>query len=45
MEKEKEYVAADLSSDLVDEIQSLEQRLSEEAHKRVVVIAYEKEDE
>ena len=45
MERENEYVAADLSPDLVDEIQSLEQKLSEDAHKKVVVIAYEKEDE
>jgi hypothetical protein len=45
MEKENEYIAADLSTNLVNEIKSLEDRLSEEAHKKVVVIAYEKEDE
>lgn len=45
MEKENEYVAADLSPDLVNEIKSLEGRLSEESQKKVVVIAYEKDDE
>lgn len=44
MNKEKDYVAADLSSNLVSEIKSLEERLSEQANKEVVVIAYEKEE-
>jgi hypothetical protein len=43
MEQEKEYVAADLSPHLVGEIQSLEEKLSEQSQKEVVVIAYEKE--
>ncbi|WP_195891879.1 hypothetical protein [Neobacillus dielmonensis] len=44
MNEEKEYVAADLSSNLINEIKSLEEKLSEQAQKEVVVIAYEKED-
>jgi hypothetical protein len=43
MENEKDYVAADLSSDLVSEIKSLEEKLSEQANKEVVVIAYEQD--
>jgi ABC-type histidine transport system ATPase subunit len=43
MEKDNEYTAADLSPELVNEIKSLEERLSEEAKKKVVVIAYEEE--
>ncbi|CAH2714845.1 hypothetical protein BACCIP111895_02021 [Neobacillus rhizosphaerae] len=43
MEQEKDYVAAELSPHLVSEIQTLEDKLSEESHKEVVVIAYEKE--
>ncbi|MDN3015410.1 hypothetical protein V7161_27440 [Neobacillus drentensis] len=39
----KEYVAASLSPQLINEIQSLEEKLSEQAHKKVVVIAYENE--
>ncbi|MEH7013151.1 hypothetical protein V7087_20450 [Neobacillus niacini] len=42
MDNLKEYIAADLSSNLVSEIKSLEEKLSEQAHKEVVVIAYEK---
>jgi hypothetical protein len=45
MHNENDYVAADLSSNLVGEIKSLEQKLSEQANKEVVVIAYEKERE
>ena len=44
MNKEKDYVAAELSSNLVSEIKSLEEKLSEQANKEVVVIAYEKEE-
>jgi hypothetical protein len=45
MEKENDYITAELSPELVNEIKSLENRLSEEAQKKVVVIAYEKDDE
>lgn len=44
MDKLKDYVAADLSSNLVSEIKSLEEKLSEQANKEVVVIAYQKEE-
>ncbi|MFS0777455.1 hypothetical protein ABC255_15820 [Neobacillus sp. 3P2-tot-E-2] len=44
MNKEKDYVAAELSSNLVSEIKSLEEKLSEQANKQVVVIAYEKDE-
>ncbi|MFC0188621.1 hypothetical protein ACFFJY_10010 [Fictibacillus aquaticus] len=37
----KNYSAADLSDDLVTEIQNLEERISAQANKKVVVIAYE----
>ena len=43
MEKENHYAAADLSPNLVSEIKSLEEKLSEQANKDVVVIAYEKD--
>jgi len=43
MDREKEYVAADLSSHLINEIKSLEEKLSEQSQKEVVVIAYEKD--
>lgn len=43
MGKEKDYVAADLSSNLVNEIKSLEEKLTQQANKEVVVIAYEKD--
>jgi hypothetical protein len=43
MNNEKDYVAAELSSNLVNEIKSLEEKLSEQANKEVVVIAYEKD--
>jgi hypothetical protein len=45
MDKQNDYVAADLSSKLVSEIKSLEEKLSEQSHKNVVVIAYEKENQ
>lgn len=44
MNKEKDYVAADLSANLVSEIKSLEEKLSAQANKEVVVIAYEKDE-
>jgi hypothetical protein len=44
MDELKDYVAADLSSNLVSEIKSLEEKLSEQANKEVVVIAYEKDN-
>jgi len=43
MDREKEYVTADLSSHLINEIKSLEEKLSEQSQKEVVVIAYEKD--
>ena len=43
MEKENHYAAAELSPNLVSEIKSLEEKLSEQANKDVVVIAYEKD--
>ena len=43
MDELKDYVAADLSSNLVSEIKSLEEKLSHQANKEVVVIAYEKD--
>jgi hypothetical protein len=43
MDNEKDYVAANLSSNLVNEIKPLEEKLSEQANKEVVVIAYEKD--
>ncbi|WP_161487165.1 hypothetical protein [Neobacillus mesonae] len=44
MDSEKEFVAADLSSNLINEIKSFEQKLSEQSQKQVVVIAYEKDE-
>ena len=41
MDNENLYVAASLSPNLINEIKSLEEKLSEQAHKKVVVIAYE----
>jgi hypothetical protein len=43
MENQKEYVAADLSQNLVSEIKLFEEKLSEQSQKNLVVIAYEKE--
>ena len=39
-----DYVAAELTPTLVNKIKSFEETLSEETHKKVVVIAYEKDD-
>lgn len=43
MDKKNDYVAADLSSNLINELKSFEERISEETNKDVVVIAYEKD--
>lgn len=40
-----DYKAAKLSENLVDEIQSLEEKISQQANKKVVVIAYEQGSE
>lgn len=40
-----DYKAANLSDNLVDEIQSLEDKISQQANKKVVVIAYEQGSE
>ncbi|WP_199484574.1 hypothetical protein [Peribacillus glennii] len=45
MKNDKSYTAADLSTNLVNEIKSLENKLSEQTHKDVVVIAYEKDSD
>ncbi|WP_176699720.1 hypothetical protein [Neobacillus massiliamazoniensis] len=45
MNPENQYIAAELSSNLVSEIKSLEEKLSEQANKEVVVIAYEKDQD
>jgi hypothetical protein len=41
----KDFKAANLSENLVDEIQSLEEKISQQANKTVVVIAYEQGSE
>ncbi|RZT23565.1 hypothetical protein [Fictibacillus sp. BK138] len=41
----KDFKAANLSENLVDEIQSLEEKISQQANKKVVVIAYEQGSE
>ncbi|WP_187119004.1 hypothetical protein [Bacillus marasmi] len=43
MDKDQQFVAADLSPNLVSELKSVEEKLSRQADKEVVVIAYEKE--
>jgi len=43
MEKDNQYVAADLSPNLVSEIKSVEEKLSRQSEKDVIVIAYERE--
>ena len=45
MAKQNEYVAAELSQNLVSELKSFEEKLSEQSHKNLVVIAYEKDEE
>ncbi|MGG3466297.1 hypothetical protein ABES02_01855 [Neobacillus pocheonensis] len=44
MDRENHFVAADLSPNLINEIQSLEEKLTEQTHKKVVVIAYENDE-
>lgn len=44
MDKMTDYVAADLSSNLINEIKSFEDKLSEQSDKKVVVIAYQKDE-
>lgn len=41
----KDFKAANLSENLVDEIQSLEEKISQQSNKKVVVIAYEQGSE
>lgn len=43
MDKDNQFVAADLSANLVSEIKSVEEKLSRQSDKEVVVIAYERE--
>lgn len=45
MDQNKEYAAADLSEDLVSELQSFEEKLSGQSNKDLIVIAYEKDAE
>jgi precorrin-3B methylase len=40
-----DYKAANLSDNLVGQIQSLEEKISQQANKKVVVIAYEQGSE
>jgi hypothetical protein len=42
MDQNKEYTSAALSEELVNELQSFEQKLSGQSNKELVVIAYEK---
>jgi len=44
LDKDNYYVAADLASNLVSEIKTFEDELSERTNKKVVVIAYEKDE-
>jgi len=44
MANQNEYVAAELSQNLVSELKSFEEKLSEQYHKNLVVIAYEKDE-
>ncbi|WP_156774240.1 hypothetical protein [Fictibacillus arsenicus] len=41
----KHYNAADLPENLVSELQSFEEKLSNQSNKKLVVIAYEKDSE
>jgi hypothetical protein len=45
MANQNEYVAAELSQNLVSELKSFEEKLSEQSHRNLVVIAYEKDEE
>ena len=41
---DKNYVAADLDTNLVSEVKLFEEKLREQTNKNVVVIAYEKDE-
>lgn len=43
MDKNTNFVTAKLSPTIISEIKSFEERISQETHKNVVVIAYENE--
>lgn len=43
MDNENDYVTAELTSNLVSEIKSFEEKLSKQINKKVLVIAYEKD--
>lgn len=45
MANQNEYIAAELPQNLVSELKSFEENLSEQSHKNLVVIAYEKDEE
>jgi hypothetical protein len=44
LDKNNHYTAAELSTNLVSEIKSFEEKLSEQTNKKMVVIAYEQEE-
>ncbi|WP_442600105.1 hypothetical protein [Neobacillus sp. D3-1R] len=44
MDKDNNFIAASLSPELISEIHLLEEKLSEQANKNVVLIAYENEE-
>ncbi|MGJ7922349.1 hypothetical protein [Neobacillus sp. LXY-4] len=45
MDKETSYVAAELSPNMINELKSFEEKLSQGSDKKLVVIAYEKDDD
>jgi hypothetical protein len=45
MPKNNDYVAAELSNNLVSELKLFEEKLSEESQKKLIVIAYEKDND
>ncbi|MDM5317289.1 hypothetical protein QUF49_14865 [Fictibacillus sp. b24] len=45
MDQNKEYAAANLSEDLVSELQYFEEKLRGQSNKNLIVIAYEKDSE
>ncbi|HYK71887.1 MAG TPA: hypothetical protein VEV44_01985 [Pseudoneobacillus sp.] len=44
MDKNNHFVAASLSPELISEVHLLEEKLSEQTNKKVVVIAYENDE-
>ncbi|MDP4084090.1 MAG: hypothetical protein Q8934_05680 [Bacillota bacterium] len=44
MSKDNQYVTAELSPNLITEIKSFEEKLRNQTHKNVVLIAYEKDN-